>query len=148
MNRSVPGVFALLGLALGAVGQLNNAAPTLLRDSSPGTLGLSIVVLGGVLFLLSTVVVALVGYWAGQRVELPDQFARFAVTAGVAGGIGFLVGSAGVLLAAPVSLSGVRSTVVFGIGYNALVKGVSIGLYGLAGASIAHFRTAANAEEN
>lgn len=148
MNRTVPTAFALLGLVLGAVGQLNNVAPALLRDSTPRSLGLGVALLGGVLFALSTVVVALVGYWTGKRIDLPDVFVRFAATAGVAGGLGSLVGGTSVLLAAPVPLAGVLPTVVFGVGYSAVTKGVSIGLYGLAGAAVAHFRASANAVDN
>ncbi|WP_135826019.1 hypothetical protein [Halorussus ruber] len=84
MDRIVPASFALLGLVLGAVGQIDSFAPALLTDSTPESVGLGVALLGGLLFLLSTVVVALVGYWTGQRVDLPAAFARFALTAGAA----------------------------------------------------------------
>lgn len=145
MDRNVPVAFALLGLVLGAAGQLNSIAPAVLRDSTPRSPPVTVVLLGGVLFLLSTVVVAWVGYRTGRSVDLPNEFARFAATAGAAGGGGFLVGGAVVLAAAPVSMDGFLATVVLGLGYSALTKSVSIGLYGLSGAAVAHFRESASA---
>lgn len=141
MDRTVPAAFALLGLVLGVVGQLNSIAPALLNDPTPESVGLGVALLGGVLFLLSTVVVALVGYWTGQQVDLPEEFARFTATAGAAGGLGFLVGGSAALLVAPVSLGGLLPAIAFGVSYGAVTKGVSIGLYGLAGAAVAHFQT-------
>ncbi|MFC4450412.1 hypothetical protein [Halorussus aquaticus] len=140
MDRTVPLAFALLGVVLGAVGQLNSLAPALLQGPRLATLGPGVALLGGVLFLLSTVVVAWVGYRTGRRVDLPAEFGRFATTAGAAGGLGFLVGGAATLLVAPVRLDGFLVTVIFGVGYGAVTKGVSIGLYGLAGAAVGHFR--------
>ncbi|PSQ44921.1 hypothetical protein BRD15_12855 [Halobacteriales archaeon SW_6_65_15] len=145
MDRTVLVSFALLGGLLGAVGQLNNVAPALLRDSTPRSLGFGVFALGGVLFLLSTVVVALVGYRTGRRVDLADEFARFAATAGIAGGLGVLVGSAVVLAAAPVSMGYGVPGVVVGVSYNAVTKAVSIGLYALAGAAVAHFESSTRA---
>ena len=143
MNRTVPLAFALLGVVLGAVGQLQAVAPALVPDPTPGSPSTVVILFGSVTFLLSTVGVALVGHWASGNVDLPAEFARFAATAGVAGGLGYLLGSAVVFAVAPISMDGFLAAVLFGLGYNAATKGVSIGLYGLAGAAIAHFRTAA-----
>ncbi|MFC4552466.1 MULTISPECIES: hypothetical protein [Halorussus] len=140
MKRSASLAFALLGFVLGAVGQIRNLAPALFSDSTPRSLGFPMMVLGFVLFFLSTVVVAAIGYWAGSSVDLSREFAGFTLTAGVVGGLGFLVGGAAVLLAAPLSPADTSLAIVFGVGYNALTKAVSIGLLGLAGASVAHFR--------
>jgi hypothetical protein len=143
VNRNVLAAFALLGLVLGSVGQLTNIAPALLHDSTPRSPNAAMFLLGGVLFLLSTVVVAAVGYRAEREVVLADEFVAFAVTAGVGGGAGYLLGNAATLALAPVPTDGFLLTIVFGSVYGALTKGVSMGLYGLAGAAVAHFRRSA-----
>ncbi|UPW00177.1 hypothetical protein M0R88_16890 [Halorussus gelatinilyticus] len=145
MNRAVPAAFAVLGVLLGAVTRLASVAPALVPDPAPGPPSAVVFLFGTVTFLLSTVAVAGLGYWANRHVAMPEQFARFAVTVGVAGGVGFVVGGMAVLATVPISMDGIWATVVFGLGYNAVTKSVSVGLYALAGAAVAHFRGPANA---
>ena len=141
MKRSVPLAFVLLGVVLGAVAQVQSLAPALLRDSTPRSPGLFVLALGFALFVLSTVVVSWVGYRVGHGVDLPDEFAHFALAAGVAGGVGFLLGGAGALVVSPLPADDTL-VAVFGVVYTAVTRAVSIGLLGLAGASMAHFRAA------
>ena len=145
MNRTVPAAFAALGVLLGGSVQLTTVAPALVPDPAPGPPSAVVFLFSTVSFLLSTVAVSGVGYWANRHVALPDEFARFAATAGVAGGVGFAVGGFVVLATAPIAMEGFVGTLVFGLGYNAVTKSVSVGLYALAGAAVAHFRSSGRA---
>ncbi len=141
MNRTVTAAFAALGVLLGASVQLTTVAPALVPDPAPGPPSAVVFLFSTVSFLLSTVAVAGLGYWSNRHVALPDEFARFGATAGIAGGLGFAVGGLVVLATAPIAMEGFVGTLVFGLGYNAVTKSVSVGLYALAGAAVAHFRS-------
>lgn len=144
MNRAVALAFALLGVLAGVTNQLRNALPELLSYPSIRTLQFGFLVAGAVAFVVSTLAAVALGYWANRRVDLPDEYAPFGLVAGVAGGLGFLFGTAAVL-ATTFSGSVVNEPLyaAVNVSYNAVTKSISIGLFGLAGAAIAHFRDGA-----
>ncbi|WP_132060492.1 hypothetical protein [Halorussus amylolyticus] len=141
MDPEVPVSFALLGILAGIAHQFRNALPELLSYPSTEMLQYAFLAFGAVGFAVSTLAAAALGYRANRWAKLPDEYARFGSVAGVASGVGFLLGVGAVLLVtspAPVADSWLFSAVV--VSYDAVTKAVSIGLVGLAGASVAHFR--------
>ena len=141
MDRAIPLAFGLLGLLVGVVGRLQSMLPSLVPNPSPRSLLVPLFLLSAVVFAVSTLAVVALGYWANRRVSLPDDYARFGLLAGVAGGSGFLFGTVAVLVAVlSVSIADTPLFAVIRMGYNAVTKSISIGLLAIAGAAIAHFR--------
>ena len=148
MDRAIPFAFGLLGVLAGVISRLQSMLPSLIPNASVRSIQVPFLLFSSIVFAISTLAVAALGYWANRRVSLPDEYARFGLVAGVAGGFGFLLGTVAVLVATlPVSIADAPLLAVTSVSYSAVTKGVSIGLFGLAGAAVAHFREGAAHEK-
>ena len=154
MDRAVPLAFALLGVLVGVISQVRGILPSLLSDPSIRSLQAAFLVFGTVFFGVSTLGAVALGYWTNRWVHLSDDYVRFGLVAGVASCLGFLLGTSAVLVTsslAPVPDMPILDAPLYAavnVGYNALTKSVSIGLLGLAGAAIAHFREVSAQEKS
>ncbi|WP_411964145.1 hypothetical protein [Haloferax sp. YSMS24] len=148
-TRSIGLVVTLLGLLGGVLTAANQFLPTLL-NRHPGAIGLSgaptsssiglLVAATSVLsFVLSPVLLFLVGYWAAGRADVPSEFATLAAVFGVAGGVTTFVGYLPVV-AFLTPVTGTEPTFVLSALYTSVVRGVDYAVTGLAGAAVAHFR--------
>jgi uncharacterized membrane protein len=138
-HRALVAVVAVLGIVAGLLAASRQFLPVIV-NRAPTRIGLFFAATTLVSFLVSPVAAFAAGYWGGRRVDLPTAYGRFALTLGVVGGIGTLVGFA--VVVAAVGPDSTRDLVGFGLvgGHTALVRGVDFALTGLAGAAVAHFR--------
>lgn len=84
-------------------------------------------------FVLAVPLVALLGYWVGQSLDVSETYSRIAGSFAVGGVVGFLVGFA--LIG-----GGVRFwEALFIVGGKAAATGVQFAFVGLAGAALAEF---------
>ena len=149
MDRAIPLAFGLLGVLAGVISRLQSMLPSLIPNSSVRSIHVPFLLFSSVVFVISTLAVAALGYWANRRVSLPDEYARFGLVAGVAGGFGFLLGTVAILVATlPMSVADAPLFAAISVSYSAATKGVSIGLFGLAGGAVAHFREVAVLEKS
>ena len=95
-------------------------------------------------FVLGVLVVAGVGYWAGQRLDVADEYPSLAVAFAAGGAVGYLLGMTSIFaLAGGPSLESLLSADVFFLVApllgNAVAYGIRFLLIGLAGAALAEF---------
>lgn len=130
---------AILGVLAGVLAAVGQMLPLLL-ERPPERIGTIALVLGGVSFLVSPVAVLLVGYLVGGRVDVPDEWTRVAVTFGVVGAVASFAGALLVSFLVPIQpMRGSGRTVAGASGFNAIVRGVSFAISGVAGAAVAEF---------
>ena len=148
-TRQIALAVTLLGLLGGAVTAVSQFLPTLVNRSpaasglsgapTSASIGLLVAATSVVSFLLSPVLLFLVGYWAAGRADVPAEFTALAGVFGVAGGVTTLAGYLPVVVfLSPVT--GFEPTFVVSALYTAVVRGVDYAITGLAGAAVAHFR--------
>lgn len=132
---------AVLALAAGALSGVQQFAPVVLDlpVDRVGTLLFAVSVAG---FLLSPVLVFAAGYWAGTRVHVPGEYGRVALVFGVVGGIASLVGYGAVVAVGVAPDAGDLGMVALSSLHTTVLRAVSYAITGVAGASVAHFRTA------
>jgi len=138
--RPVTVAVAVLGLFAGGLAALGRFLPFVL-DRPRDQIAVAVTVVDGLVFLLSPVAIAVVGYGAGSRVDVGEAYGRLvAIFAGV-GGAASLVGGAALTLGLADTIA--RASVL-DLGLTFVVAPISIGvsfaLAGLAAAAVAQFR--------
>lgn len=133
---------SLLGIVTGVISASRQFLPVLL-DQPVSTIGLVFGVVSVVAFLVSPVGIFTLGYWAGSSadVDVAHEYGTLALAFGLGGGLGSLVGYAGV---AGVGLGARGGAELLSLAvpaaYNTLVRVADFAVTGLAGAAVAHFR--------
>lgn len=84
-------------------------------------------------FVLAVPLVALLGYWVGQSLDVSETYPRIAGSFAVGGGVGFLVG----LLLTGVAIRFWEALLI--VGGKAAATGIQFAFVGLAGAALAEF---------
>lgn len=145
MERKILAAFSVLGVIRGFSSNLAQLFPSLLANppTFPQTADIASIVLGlglGLgLYTFWPLIIAGVGYWAGSRFPVETQPVRFSVIVGAFGGLAFLLTTL-VLIQLDIALTAdsliveASRTIVDSIRVT-----ISIGLLGLAGATIARF---------
>lgn len=130
-----------LTLVASVAAAVQRYAPVLL-DLPVSRVGATVFAVSVVGFVLSPVLVFAVGYWTGRRVDVPRAYPSVALVFGVGGGLATLAGFAAVLLVGVAPDASDLGMAAFSATHTAVVRGVSYAVTGVAGAAVAHFRTA------
>lgn len=132
---------ALLGVAAGLVAVAGQFLPVILDAPSPEQVGLPMLAVSAAGFLVSPVLVLVLGYRVGNRRNVASEYGSVALSLAVGGAVGYLAGYAVGVLAVPDDVPQF-AFVLAGSIYNAVVKAGWFAIAGVAGAAVAHFRAA------
>lgn len=141
VERNVSAILAVVGVVLGAVQSAGQFQPVLNEEMA--ALGAVVLGLRTVSFLLSPVLVFGLGYWAGGKLDVSEQYDRLALVFGGVGGLASLVGMLAVVLVVSGELQGQHvGLLVVTSTYNAAIRAVDFAITGVAGAAVVYFRHA------
>lgn len=127
----------VLGVLIGSLSAIGQTLPVL--AGQPGMAGSVTAGVSIVMFLLSPVSVFAIGYWIGNRTDVPSNYTRISLLMGLFGGCGSFVGYVAVLFGVAPGVATQLPVLLSGV-YSAVVRVVDFGVTGLAGAAVAHFR--------